>query len=528
MVRRLGISLCSFEIFVTAIVALIALPTCLVFAQLPTGTILGVVKDSSGAVIPGANVTISNVDTSLTRIEASTEDGSYRFPALPVGHYLLEVMKEGFSALSRTGITLEVGQEATIELILEVGSPVQTVTVAEEAPLVQTSNSTLGGVVDERQVSDLPLNGRNLIALTLMQPGVTQTTVIPATTIGNVLATGVTIVSKGGTNQFHGDAFDYLRNDALDARNYFDALDNLNFNGFGTNTSLNYPGKRIPPFHRNNFGAAFGGPIKKDKTFFYAVYEGLRQTWGQTVATNTLPGDCFDSGTHVVTASSLSACSRVATSNINPHVLHVLTAPIVPGQMGLFPYPNANIDSSGMRLRGATFNYSFPYIQPTSENYGQIRLDENLSNSDTFFARYTHEHAEQVANRSYWYNRDYVSGAMQFATLSETHIFSPALLNTFRASFSRNLVFGQSTTSPRITDPGTILQPGQDMGGFTPAGSVTALGFIAADGRYGNNLYTYSDDLYWTKGKHESKFGTLINNFHIRGHGHFNNRGNEH
>src|SRR5499433_2067152 len=590
MVRRLGKSLCSFETFVTAIVALIALPTYLVFAQLPTGTILGVVKDSSGAVIPGANVTITNIDTSLSRTGASTEDGFYRFPALPVGHYRLDVMKEGFSALSRTGITLEVGQEATIELILEVGSPGQTVTVAEEAPLVQTSNSTLGGVVDERQVSDLPLNGRNLIGLTLMQPGVTQTTVIPSLTIGNVMTTGVTmskngmsihsnsymldgantigffginnssiigttmgidgvkeykvvtntpgaeyglsmggqttVVSKGGTNQFHGDVFDYLRNDVLDARNYFDALDKLNFNGFGADKSLNYPGKRIPPYHRNNFGAAFGGPIKKDKTFFYAVYEGLRQSWGQTTATNTLPGNCFDSASHVVTAASLSSCSDVATSNINPYVLHVLSAPIIPGQMGLFPYPNANIDSSGIRLPGATFNYSFPYIQPSSENYGQIRLDENLSNSDTFFARYTHDHAEQVANRTYWYNRDNVSSAMQFATLSETHIFSPALLNTFRASYSRNLVFGQSTTSPRITDPGTILQPGQDMGGFTPAGSVTALGFIAADGRYVNNIYTYSDDLYWTKGKHAFKFGTLINNFHIPENGHFNNRGN--
>jgi len=408
------------------------------------------VKDSSGAVVPGAGVTITNTDTSLTRNGASDEDGSYRFPALPVGHYRLEVTKEGFSALTRTGITLEVGEEARIDLILEVGAPGQTVTVAEEAPLVQTSSSTLGGVVNEQQVSDLPLNGRNLIGLTLMQPGVTQTTVIPSLTIGNVMTTGVTmsnngmsihsnsymldgantigffginnssiigttmgidgvkeykvvtntpsaeyglsmggqttVVSKGGTNQFHGDLFDYLRNDALDARNYFDALDKLNFNGFGTDKSLNYPGKRIPPYHRNNFGAAFGGPIKKDKTFFYAVYEGLRQTWGQTVATNTLPGNCFDSGTHVVTASSLSACSGVATGNINPHVLHVLSAPIVPGQMGLFPYPNANIDSSGIRLPGATFNYSFPYIQPTSENYGQIRLDENLSNSDTFFA----------------------------------------------------------------------------------------------------------------------------------------------
>src|SRR5215510_5061332 len=142
MASRPGIRLRSLETFVTAFVVLIALPTCLAFAQLPTATILGVVKDSSGAVIPGVNVTITNIDTSLTRIGASAEDGSYRFPALPVGHYRLEVTKEGFSSLTRTGITLEVGQEATIELILEVGSPGQTVTVAEEAPLVQTSSST--------------------------------------------------------------------------------------------------------------------------------------------------------------------------------------------------------------------------------------------------------------------------------------------------------------------------------------------------------------------------------------------------
>ena len=301
-----------------AVVLLLA--TIPALTQLPTGTILGVVKDTSGAVIPGASLTIINIDTSLTRFGSSSEDGSYRFPALPVGRYRIEVMKEGFSALTRTGITLEVAQEATIELVLEVGSPAQSVTVAEEVPLVQTTSSTMGGLVNEEQVANLPLNGRNLISLTLMQAGVQQTTVIPATTIGSALSTGVTIsnngmpihsntymldganmigvftfdnssiigttmgvdgvkeykvitntpsaeyglsmgsqttiVSKGGTNQFHGDVFDYLRNDALDARNYFDALDKLNFNGFGTNKSLNYPGKRLPPFHRNNFGAS--------------------------------------------------------------------------------------------------------------------------------------------------------------------------------------------------------------------------------------------------------------------------------
>ncbi len=581
----------SYGVFAFCLILLAAIS---VSAQLPTGTILGTVKDASGGVVPDARVTITNTDTSLTRTGTTGADGSYRFPALPVGHYRVEVTKEGFAALTRTGITLQVAQEATIDVTLQVGSTGQSVTVTGEAPLVQTSSSTVGGLVNEQQVSDLPLNGRNLVDLTLLQPGIVQTTVISATTIGSGLMTGVTIsnngmpihsnnymldganmkapwgqnnssiigttmgvdgvreykvvsnlpdasyglqmgaqttiVSKGGGNTFHGGAYDYLRNDLLDARNYFDALDTLNFNGFGTDKSGDFPNKRIPPFHRNNFGGSFGGPIKKDKTFFYAVYEGLRQTWGQTIATNTMPGNCFDqtvgaSTFHQITAASLSACSGVATTDINSAVLYVLSAPIIPGQAGLFPYPNTNIDSAGIRKSGATFNYSFPYLQPTSENYGQIRLDQNFSASDTFFIRYTHDDANQIANRAYSYNRDFEFGGIQLATLSETHIFSPTVLNTFRFSFSRMLTSAKSTTSPAITDPKVILQPGTDMGGFTPASSVTGLGFIAADGTYINNVYTLSDDLYWTKGRHAFRFGSMVNDFKIPGDGHFNNRG---
>jgi hypothetical protein len=565
------------------------------FAQLPTGTILGVVRDASGGVVPDARVTVTNADTSLTRAGTTASDGSYRFPALPVGPYRVEVAKEGFATLTRTGITLVLGQEASIDITLQVGSTGQEVTVTGEAPLVQTTSSTVAGLVNEQQVADLPLNGRNLVDLTLLQPGVTQTFVISPTAIGSGLMTGVTlsvngmpihsnnymldganmkapwgqnnssiigttlgvdgvreykvvnnlpdasyglnmggqtaIVSKGGTNEFHGDVYDYLRNDALDARNYFDALDTLDANGFGTDKSRDFAGKRLPPFQRNNFGAAFGGPIRKNKTFFFAVYEGLRQHLGKTITTNTIPGNCFDQTTgsptfHQITAESLSSCSGVPIAEINPDVLYVLSAPIIPGTTGLFPYPNANIDSGGIRVPGATFNSTFPYKQPTSEDYGQIRWDENFSDSDTFFARYTHDHANQVENRAYFYNRDFESGSSQLATLSESHIFSPTLLNTFRFSFSRIVTSANSTTDPAITDPKVLLQPGQDMGGFTPASTVTGLGFIAADGKYINNVYTLSDDLFWTKGKHALRFGTLINQFKMPSDGHFFNRGN--
>src|SRR5258708_4383643 len=144
-------------------------------AQLPTGTILGTVKDQSGGVVPGASVTITNTDTSLTRAGTTAADGSYRFPALPVGHYQVQVTKEGFGALTRTGITLEVAQEAAIDITLQVGSTGQSVTVTAEAPLVQTMTSTIAGLVNEQQVSDLPLNALNLVDLTLMQAGMTQT-----------------------------------------------------------------------------------------------------------------------------------------------------------------------------------------------------------------------------------------------------------------------------------------------------------------------------------------------------------------
>jgi len=570
-----------------------------VLAQLPTGTILGVVKDSSGGTVAGASVTVTNADTGVTRTGTTGDDGAYRFPALAVGNYQVQVMKDGFQTAQRKGLTLQVTQEAAVDFTLQVGSTGQTVVVTEEAPLVNTTSSSTGGLIDEQKVSDLPLNGRNLVDLTLMQSGITATTVIPATTIGSGFMTGVTfssngapihsnnymldgaiqwsvfglnnssiigttmgvdgikeykvvtnlpsadygltmgsqttVVSKGGTNSWHGDAFDYLRNGSLDARNYFDALDALNFNGFGTSKSLDYPNKRIPPYHRNNFGGAFGGPIRKDKTFFYAVYEGLREKWGQTITTKTLPGNCFDPVTHVVTVTAnentLTTCTGVAANLQHPSVVYALTGnfgknPIFPDQVGLFPFPNANIiDSAGTQNPASTFNYSFPYIRPTSENYGQIRLDHNFSASDSFFGRYTHDDSSQVGQRTYAQQRDFLFGGEQFLTLSETHIFSPTVLNTFRFSFSRNLTSGNSTTVPKITDPHVLTQPTQDMGGFSPGSGVTGLGFLAADGLYINNVYSYSDDIFWTKGKHAFKFGSLVNLFKVPEDGHFNNRG---
>ncbi|PYU27069.1 MAG: hypothetical protein DMG30_00275 [Acidobacteria bacterium] len=311
------------------LVSVVAVP---VFAQLPTATILGTVKDSSDALVPGASVTAQNSETGASRSISTDETGAYRLAALPVGHYDMRVESSGFKPTTQKGLVLDVGEEAVLNFTLEVGSTLQEVVVTGEAPLVNTTTASLGGLVSEKKIVDLPLNGRNFLDLVLLQPGVSQDVVVVhlggggegttyssngapiisnnflldgtptqnvlgyngASAVGTTLGldgireykvitnafsaeygmnmgSQMTIVSKGGTNQFHGDVFEYLRNRVLDARNFFDT-------SYGQCLASNSGNcKRNPPYERNNFGGAFGGPIRKDKTFFWGVYEGLRQ-----------------------------------------------------------------------------------------------------------------------------------------------------------------------------------------------------------------------------------------------------------
>ena len=274
--------------------------------------------------MPEATLTARNVNTGQSRTTVSDRDGSYRFSALSVGSYEIQIEHPGFQSETRSGLTLVVGQEAVVNFVLQVGAMEQRVDVTADAPLVNTTSGSLGGLVDERKVADLPLNGRNYIDLTLLQPGVQQhknfnpTSVIRGSFLssngaplrsnnylldgasmvnayaaasasitgstlgvegireyrvvtnsfsaeyGMTMGSQMMIVSKSGTNLFHGSLFEYLRNSALDARNFFD---------YKTNISP----QRLPPFKRNNFGGSFGGPIRKDSTFFHLVYEGVRE-----------------------------------------------------------------------------------------------------------------------------------------------------------------------------------------------------------------------------------------------------------
>ena len=600
--------------------ALIALP---VLAQ-ESGVVLGVVKDSSGGFVPNAKVTVTNTDTAASRTATTGDDGAYRIPALQPGHYSLKVEASGFKTETTTGLTLDVAEELTSNVILQVGAAAQEVIVTGEAPVVNTTTSSLGNLINDDTISDMPLNGRNYSDLTLLSPGVAQTThnglgdsglwyssngapprsnnymidgavtvtkngTNPSSVTGNTLGVDgikeykvvtnvsdasygllmgsqMVIVTKSGTNQWHGTGFDYLRNNHMDARNFFEAQPSF------------LDGQRLPQFKRNNFGASLGGPIRKDKTFFFLTYEGLRVAQGDTIQDVTMPAAChfLTNGTQNVIvgggpisplatealpsgfaaanqqilkgplsggpwyladlykkpAGTKSACGGVAvpTSGVVPTV-----ASLVQPWIGQFPFPNEAIP-------GTPNNYTFSPFTRARDDYAQLRLDHNFGANDSFFTRYTFDDAVihtpyvggvlslQDSGQAYPQYTNLARSRNQYVTLGENHIFSPVLLNSFRLSFARLPYLNSFTQANTPLNPDFSLQdntstcnynpgascvwsfvPGFFTGGFNPGSGVTALTPPGTFPNYHyNNTYTLANDIYYTRGKHAFKFGTLL------------------
>src|SRR5213596_4212599 len=415
MVRRMGVSLRPFERFlITAIVVLIALATTSQsFGQTSTATILGVVKDASGALIPGVSISVKHTESGLTRTAISSERGAYSVPLLPVGGYELTTTMPGFKREVRSGINLVVGQEAVVNLTLEVGAPAEQVTVSEEAPLVNTTTSSTSGVITEQQVKDLPLNGRSFDNLILLNVGVSNATSNtldggawnmfsvagkrPETnryTINGVdwvggSATGqfitpngasrqllgveavrefnvltdtysaeygkraggqVTIVTSSGTNQLHGSIFEYMRNNALDARNFFDQTTGA------------------PPFKRNQFGGSLGGPLKKDKMFLFGTYEGFQERLARSSA-SIVPGAFARQGL-LWPDNPLGLPAGSPVPGLQPAMLKYAKY--------FWPAP-----STADRPDGSAISYGNP-PQALGENFGLARFDHIISSMDTF------------------------------------------------------------------------------------------------------------------------------------------------
>src|SRR5437588_2561501 len=329
MVSGKGRSLYALGRLGSAIVLLIALGTCAIFAQTSTATIRGVVRDATGALIPGATINVKHIDSGLTRTVLSSETGNYGVPSLPVGPYEISTTMPGFKQDVRRGINLAVGQQAVIDFTLEVGANAEQVTVSEEAPLVNTTLASTSGLITEQQVKDVPLNGRSFDNLLILNVNTTNPSsnvnngawtsfsvagkrmetnryllngldwigqngtgqfITPLGTSRQLLGVDavrefnvlphsygaeygkraggqIGVVTSSGPNQLHGSVFEYLCNDALDARNFFDQSSSA------------------PPFKRNQFGGSLGGPIIKDKAFLFGNYEGFQQRWANSAAT---------------------------------------------------------------------------------------------------------------------------------------------------------------------------------------------------------------------------------------------------
>ena len=517
-----------------------------------SASIAGVVIDSSGAPISGAMVTAKNLETGAVRSTTTDTGGRYVVLALPVGQYEVRATKAGFKESIRSGIQLAIDQEARVDLNLQVGAIETQVIVTSDASIVSTTTSDISGLVGAQQIRDLPLNGRSFDLLLTLNPGVvnftwmkTGGTGISNSTTGNNFAisgqrpqqnlfllngveyTGaaennmqpggpsgmllgvdairefnvqrdsygaeygkrpggqVAIVTQSGTKQWHGSLFEFLRNSALDAPNFFDQ------NG-------------APPFQRNQFGVAAGGPLQRDKTFLFANYEGFRQHLHQTSA-----------------AFVPDLAARAAA------------APSVQPLLNLWPTPSASDpDFPGVCTPPTTLPtnscgiaevFSSP-LQTIREDFGTARVDHIFSSHDTISGIYTIDDGDDfTATPLDPFSADVLTLRSQVASLEETHIFSPSFLNTTRFGYSRAGYFftGEPTPgTPAATVPGFLL--GRPVGAVVVGGSTASnpqaqLGLAGSNNgsnlRIARNLYTLEDRVSLTRGRHQFDFGVWLQRF---------------
>jgi hypothetical protein len=508
-----------------------------------TGSISGKVTDPSGAGVGGATVTVKSVETGATRSVTTDQAGNYTVVSLPLGAQEVRAEKTSFKVAIRTGVDLTVGQDAVVNFSLEIGDVAQQVTVSAEPSVVNTTTSTVSGLVGETQVKDLPLNGRSFDNLITLNPGTinyelksaatstsngntfsvdgrrpsdnlvllngieytgsSQLAITPGGVSGDLLGVDavrefnvltdtysaeygkrsgaqVIAVTQSGTNQLHGSLYEFLRNSALDAKNFF-----------AQNT--------IPPFRQNQFGGSLGTPLKKDKWFLFLNAEGFRQA---------------------LTQSNVSVVpdAQVRTG-LFPNAAGVYTpvAKLDAAMLGYFSYwPAAN----GPELlvnnlpSGTAFSYNNPK-QTINEYFSTIRTDYNISSRDTFSAMSTLDTGNSLIPGADPLFAGATDLSMYVGSLQETHIFSPNILNTFRAGFSRaeyNLDSALLASFPASLD----FVEGAGPGGIVVNGGVTTTGLSGITSAGPNNasnvwnrrnLFTYTDGVQISKGRHQISAG---------------------
>ena len=520
-------------------------------AQVAGATLSGTITDSSGGVVPGARVVIKNVATGVTTEVTTNSDGFYNAANLLPGEYSVTVSSKGYTIEERTGISLTVGAQQVFDLTLRVGSTKEVLVVTAEAPSIQLNSSDISAVVNETTVRELPLNGRSWTDLAELQPGVNaihtqpdfsagtdrgnrgfgqQLTIsgarpqqnnyrldgvslndyangAPGSVLGGNLGVDaiqefsvltsnysaeygktsggvVNAITRSGTNQIHGSVYEFLRNNKLDARNYFDD-----------------PTKATPPFKRNQFGGAIGGPILKDHTFFFADYEGIRQSKGISTLT-TVPSQAARNGQ----MCSLDPSCQHSIS-VDPNAAKYLTFYHLPDPGTVFG-------------NGDLGTYTFVGQQVVNENFFTGRLDHKISNSDSLFGTYMYDKTPYSSPDGLNNVEFDTLTSRQFLSVEETHLFNSRFANSIRVGGNHEAV--ANNQSLKAINP-AAADTSLGVGGSAFAGRAAAqvlMGGGVTDftgGVGGSPTYFYHwnsaqvyDDAFLTRGTHSLRFGVAV------------------
>ncbi len=506
-------------------------------AQTARGTITGTVSDASGAVIPGVEVTITNVGTGIARTAVTTDTGLYRVTNLSPSQYTVKASLTGFKTAISEAVTLSVDQVLHVDLRLEVGEVTEQVTVTEVAKATEVESSRVSALVGAEQIKDLPLNGRNIYQLMQTAPGVTNTSAtvtepgqgvsvnggrvnfngfwldgvtsknlsggvnfLPnvdsvqefrietlnfSAEYGNSAGSITSVVTKSGTNSIHGTVYDFLRNDALDAREFFDS--------------------KKPAFKQNQYGFSIGGPIKKNSTFFFGSYEGLKIRTGKS-SIGTFESSQWANFVQKFVPKNVSA---FLYKNYPGRTISTVTS-TVGGYFTDFGWiksnSQANVDTFLSQTFGAPAGSlkagdpmigetSFFTPQSTDSNQWSVRIDHEFSEKDKLYGRYYRNDSNApVVNARPAFNSP-VHNQAHHLTLNETHIFSPSVVNEARAGFSRGIgdIFAGTPGVPLVTDNGSSTATFGAYNGYPQL--------------FHENVFDYSDVLSVTKGRHGIKIG---------------------
>ena len=506
-------------------------------AQISAGALTGVARDASGGAVAGAVVTVTHLGTGLARTGTTGANGAYGFQELPVGTYSLTVSSSGFAVARLSGVVISIAGVAAQDVTLAVVPVVQAVAVHSDEGVIAMDTPALGGFVSPEKMQDIPLNGRNFVDLAFLQPGITKNSnlapqggttgqwfssnglpdrsnnqlldgasivsiqggagpsilstslgldgvqeirVLNAFTeaqYGGVLGAQLVLVSRAGTNAFHGDGYDFVRSSALDAK-----------------SPLLLPTQPKQSFSRNQFGGALGGPLRRNRLFSDTVLEVLLATQPQTGTSVSFDAGCVASAGAMLTNSQ---CSQMKLPASTP------TVTVNPVSALLLPVLRPPAGTNGLQYSGANFSWSFPL--PQQEFYGQQRVDFVLSSNDSAFARFTSDHAAVPVLNTFPYFFYNILSKGNFGTVSETHLFSSRFVSTAAFSYSGIDVSANCTAG---IPGGYELVAGAGMGGITIAGSAS-FGPCSSDTRSRKLLYSLRDDLIYTRGMHAIRFGVL-------------------